>query len=84
MMFMRKSEGITPQITNGWENYVFAKNPLQYFLKFIYSEKVTNVCEICTVDLTIIGQIYGGDFAYFQNIWTLPSATDTTITNFFV
>ena len=31
-MFMRKSEGITPQITNGWENYVFAKNPLQYFL----------------------------------------------------
>ena len=62
---MRKSEGITPQITNGWENYVFAKNPLQYFLKFIYSEKVTNVCEICTVDLTIIGQIYGGDFAKF-------------------
>ena len=35
MMFMRKSEGMTPQITNGWENYVFAKfakNPLHYFL----------------------------------------------------
>ena len=31
-MFMQKSEGMTPQITNGWESYVFAKNPLQYFL----------------------------------------------------
>ena len=65
-MFMRKSEGITPQITNGWENYVFDKNPLQYFLKFIYSEKVTKVCEICTVDLTIV------EFCGILRIYELP------------
>ena len=37
-------------------------------LKFIYSEKATNFCEISTVDLSYVvcnGQIYGGDFAKF-------------------
>ena len=37
-----------------------------HLIKFIYSEKATNFCEISTVDLSYqcsIGQIYGGDFA---------------------
>ena len=34
-------------------------------LKFIYSEKATNFCEISTADLSYNGQIYGADFAKF-------------------
>ena len=33
-------------------------------IKFIYSEKATNFCEICTVDWSY-GQIFGGDFSKF-------------------
>ena len=36
---------------------------MSYFLKFIYSEKATKVCDISTVDSA--SQIYGGDFAKF-------------------
>ena len=49
-MFMQKSEGMTPQITKGWENYVFAKNTLQYILKFIYS--FANLPYLSTVEIS--------------------------------
>ena len=43
-------------------------------LKFIYSEKATNSCEISTVDLSYVvcnGQIYGGDFAKFFGLFRI-------------
>ena len=45
------------------ENLYFGKIPT--YVKFIYSEKATNFCEISTVDLSYVvctSQIYGGDF----------------------
>ena len=46
---------------NGARRYVILHFYL--LLKFIYSEKATKFCEISTVDLTGIGQIYAGDIA---------------------
>jgi hypothetical protein len=43
-------------------------------LKFIYSEKATNFCEISTVDLTgttYVEQIYSGDFAKYFGLLRL-------------
>ena len=37
-------------------------------VKFIYSDKATKFCEISTVDLTNIGQIYGGDFTKYCDL----------------
>ena len=34
----------------------------------MYSEKATKFCEISTVDLTNIGQIYGGDFTKYCDL----------------
>ena len=43
-------------------------------IKFIYSEKATNFCEISTVDLSYVacnGQIYRGDFAKFCGLFRI-------------
>ena len=52
--------------------------PMDYcvLLKFIYSEKATNFCEISTVDLSYVitvsnGQIYGGKFCGLLRIYEL-------------
>ena len=39
--------------------------------KFIYSEKAKKFYEISTVDLTVTGQIYVGDFAKFCGLLSI-------------
>ena len=48
------------------------------YVKFIYSEKANNFCEISTVDLTVtkyIGQIYDGDFVKFCGLLRMYELT---------